>query len=229
MSTPPSERPLRVVLAEDHFLVREGTRRLLEDSGQVDVVAAVGTPSELRRAVDELRPDVVITDIRMPPGHHMEGIEAAHAIRAEHPQIGIVVLSQHSDEAYAFELLRDGTDGLAYLLKDRVGDLDQLCAALHEVAAGRSVLDARVVDALVSRAHDSSSPLSELSPRELEALREMAEGRTNAAIAAALFLSESTVEKHVNSIFSKLGLTEREATHRRVAAVLAYLRDTRVG
>lgn len=219
---------LRVVLAEDHYLVREGTRRLLEDSGEVSVVGTAGDPDELYAAVAAEAPDVVITDIRMPPTHHMEGIEAAHRLRAERPGLGIVVLSGHADEAYAFELLRDGTDGLAYLLKERVGDVEQLCRAVREVAAGRSVLDARVVEVLVSRrARAAASPLADLTPRELQVLSEMAEGRTNAGLAGILHLSESTVEKHVNAIFAKLGLSRREATHRRVAAVLAYLRDTR--
>ena len=161
----------------------------------------------------------------------MEGIVAAHARCARSTRgSASSCCPRHADEAYAFELLRDGTDGLAYLLKDRIGDVEQLCRAVREVAEGRSVLDSRVVDALVGRrARDAASPLSDLTPRELEVLREMAEGRTNAGLAAALFLSESTVEKHVNAIFAKLGLSGREATHRRVAAVLAYLRDTRDG
>lgn len=129
--------PLRVVIAEDHYLVREGTRRLLEDSGAVEIVAAVGTAADLLDAVRRLTPDAVITDIRMPPGHHMEGIEAAHAIRAAHPSVGVVVLSQHADSVYAFELLKDGASGLAYLLKDRVGELDELLRALREVVLGR--------------------------------------------------------------------------------------------
>jgi DNA-binding NarL/FixJ family response regulator len=216
---------LRVVIAEDNYLVREGTRRLLEESREVEVVAAVSEAAELRDAVRRLRPDAVLTDIRMPPGHHMEGIEAAHAIRAEHPRIGIAVLSQHTDASYAFALFRDGTAGLGYLLKDRLGDVDELVRALREVAAGGSVIDPLVVDALVARQTRSArSPLATLSARELDVLREMAHGRTNAGIEQALHLSSSTVEKHVNSIFSKLGLAE-EPVHRRVAAVLTYLRD----
>ena len=218
---------LRIVIAEDNYLVREGTRRLLEDSGQVDVVAAVGNADELLEAVGQLRPDAVLTDIRMPPGHQMEGIAAAQAIRASFPQVGVVVLSQHADEAYAFELLKRGTAGLAYLLKERVGELDELLRALREVVAGRSVIDPRVVELLVShRARLAQSPVSLLSPRELDVLRQMAEGRTNRAIAEALVLSESAVEKHINAIFGKLGLTEEPQLHRRVAAVLAYLRDS---
>ena len=219
-------RPLRVVIAEDNYLVREGTRRLLDDSGQVDVVAAVGTFGELIDAVARLRPDAVLTDIRMPPRHHTEGIEAAHAIRATNPDVGIVVLSQHADEAYAFQLLKDGTRGLAYLLKDRVGDLEELLRALKETIAGRSVIDPLVVEALVARrARLAESPLGTLTPRELEVLRQMAQGKTNASIASALSLSDSAIEKYVNSLFSKLGLSEETQVHRRVAAVLTLLRE----
>jgi DNA-binding NarL/FixJ family response regulator len=217
---------LRIVIAEDNYLVREGTRRLLEDSGEIQVLAAVGTAEELLDAVARLRPDAALTDIRMPPGHHMEGIAAAHAIRAAHPQVGVVVLSQHADEAYAFQLFKVGTSRLAYLLKERVGDLDDLLRALREVVAGRSVVDPQVVEALVAhRARLAQSPLSSLSPRELDVLREMAQGKTNQAIAQTLVLSESAVEKHVNAIFSKLGLSEEPQVHRRVAAVLTFLRD----
>ena len=215
---------LRVVLAEDNYLVREGTRRLLQDSGAVEVLAAVGTAEELHDAVRRISPDAVITDIRMPPGHHMEGIEAARAIRADHPGIGVVVLSQHTDQSYAFELLRDGAAGLAYLLKDRLGDVEDLVHALREVSAGGSVIDPVVIDALVARrARTASSPLTALTARELDVLREMAQGRTNSGIEAALHLSASTVEKHVNAIFTKLQLTDAPV-HRRVAAVLAFLK-----
>ena len=217
---------LRIVIAEDNYLVREGTRRLLEDSGEIDVVAAVATADELIDAVARLRPEAVLTDIRMPPGHHMEGIAAAHSIRATFPRVGVVVLSQHADEAYAFELLKHGAAGIAYLLKERVGDLDELLRALREVVAGRSVIDPRVVELLVShRARLAQSPISQLSPRELDVLQQMAEGKTNRAIAEALILSESAVEKHSNAIFAKLDLVEEPQVHRRVAAVLTYLRD----
>ncbi len=219
--------PLRVVIAEDHYLVREGTRQLLEASGEVQVVAAVGMPRELMDAVARLGPDAVMTDIRMPPGHHMEGIEAAHAIRARYPRMGVVVLSQHADEAYAFELLRHGTTGLAYLLKERVGDRSELLRALRETVAGGSVIDPVVVEALVGRrARRSESRLQHLSSRELEVLGQMAQGKTNQAIAGALLLSGSAIEKHINSIFSKLGLAEEAQVHRRVAAVLTFLRDS---
>jgi DNA-binding NarL/FixJ family response regulator len=168
---------LRIVIAEDNYLVREGTRRLLEDSGEVEVIAAVSNAEELLDAALRLHPDAVLTDIRMPPGHSLEGIEAAHTIRARYPKIGVVVLSQHADEAYAFELLKHGTAGLAYLLKERVGDLDELLRALREVVAGRSVIDPRVVELLVARrASLVESPVCALTPRELDVLREMAQG-----------------------------------------------------
>jgi len=216
---------MRVVIAEDNYLVREGTRRLLEDSGEVQVVAAVGNADELLDAVDRLLPHAVLTDIRMPPGHDMEGIDAAHRIRKRHPAVGVVVLSQHADAAYAFQLLKDGTAGLAYLLKERVGDLDELLRALRETIAGRSVIDPVVVEALLAlRGRQAHSPLADLTPRETDVLREMAQGKTNAAVAAALSVSESAVEKYANAIFSKLGLTEEPQVHRRVAAVITFLR-----
>lgn len=220
------EPALRIVIAEDHYLVREGVSRLLEDSGEVEVVEAVGTAPALLESVRRLEPDAVLTDIRMPPGHGMEGIEAALRIRAEHPGVGVVVLSQHADEAYAYALLKDGTDGLAYLLKDRIGDLDELLRALRETTAGRSALDGRVVDALVARrTRRERSGLDDLTPRELEVMREMASGRTNRGIAETLVLSESAVEKHVSSILAKLGRPGEPHVHRRVAAVLAFLSE----
>jgi DNA-binding NarL/FixJ family response regulator len=218
---------LAVVIAEDNFLVREGTRRLLEDSGEVEVLAGVSTGVELLDAVERLQPSVVLTDIRMPPTHHVEGIDAAHTIRSRFPEIGVVVLSQYSDAAYALQLFRDGTDGLGYLLKSSVGELDELVHALREVSLGRSVVDARVVERLVDfRSRQSRSSLQALTPRELEVLREMAEGKTNGAIAESLHLSESAIEKYVNVIFAKLHLSEERKLSRRVAAVLAYLRDS---
>ena len=216
--------PIRIVLAEDSYLVREGTRRLLEETCAVSVVAAVGDARELLDAVPRLLPAAVMTDIRMPPGHHLDGIEAAHTIRARHPSIGVVVLSQHAEEHYALELFRDGAAGFAYLLKDRVGEPDDLVAALRDVVAGRSVVDPEIVEALVAaRTRSASSPISGLTPRELDVLREMATGKTNVAIGRAIALSESAVEKYSSSIFSKLGLTEEVEVHRRVMAVLAYL------
>jgi DNA-binding NarL/FixJ family response regulator len=228
------DEPLRIVIADDNYLVREGTRRLLEDSGQVTVQAAVGSAPELLDAVHRARPDAVLTDIRMPAGSAadrtadpaMEGIDAAHTIKATTPGVGVVILSQYVDESYAFELFRNGTAGLAYLLKDRVGDLRQLLSALREVVAGGSVIDPQVVDALVTRrARLRESPLARLTPRELDVLREMAQGRGNAGIAQKLSLSESSVEKHVNAIFAKLDLASEQLVHRRVAAVLTFLRD----
>jgi DNA-binding NarL/FixJ family response regulator len=215
---------IRVVLADDHYLVREGVRRLLEDSGQVDVLDAVGTATELRRRVDELEPDAVVTDIRMPPGHHMEGIDAAHRIRAQHPRVGVVVLSQHADESYAYELLKHGTAGLAYLLKTRVAELDEVLRALREVCAGGSVIDPLVVDALVERrVRRERSGLEDLTPRERDVMHEVAQGKSNAGIAAALVLSESAVEKHVSSILAKLGRPGEQGINHRVAAVLTFL------
>lgn len=214
---------LRVVIAEDNYLVREGLRRLLEDSGETDVVACAGNATELLDAVRRFAPDAVLTDIRMPPSHHMEGIEAARAIRAAYPETGVVVLSQHADQSYALALFADGSAGLGYLLKDRIGDLEDLVHALREVRAGGSVIDPQIVDTLVRRrSAGAANPLSELSPRELDVLREMAQGRTNAGIEQSLYLSSSTVEKHVNSIFTKLRLPAT-GVHRRVAAVLAFL------
>jgi DNA-binding NarL/FixJ family response regulator len=217
---------LTVVIAEDNYLVREGTRRLLEDSGEVVVLASVGDAAALLEAVAKQQPDAVITDIRMPPSHGTEGIQAARDIRRTHPGIGVVVLSQHSDAAYATELFRDGTEGLGYLLKSSIGELDEVLAALRAVVAGRSVVDPLVVERLVAqRVQQAESPLRGLTPRELDVLREMAEGRTNAGIAERLHLSESAIEKYVNAIFTKLGLGTEQRVSRRVAAVLAYLRD----
>jgi DNA-binding NarL/FixJ family response regulator len=221
-----SER-LRVVIAEDHYLVREGTRRLLEDTGDVEVLAAVGNATELLDAVRRLSPDAAITDIRMPPGHSFEGIEASHRIRADHPDVGVVVLSQHADPEYAAELLKHGAGGLAYLLKDRLGEVDELVRALRAVAAGGSVIDSAVVEALLThRTRDENSPLVELSPRELDVLREMAQGKANKGIGEVLLLSESSVEKYVHSIFIKLDLAQESQLHRRVLAVLTFLRES---
>ena len=228
----PEDRKLRVVIADDHYLVREGTRELLEATGDVDVTATVATAEELLRAVEADLPDAVLTDIRMPPRHATEGLDAARRIRADHPDVGVVVLSQYADPLYALELFRDGTAGVAYLLKDRVGDADELLRALREVSSGGSVIDPKVVEGLLARrARTTHRTAVSLTPRELDVLREMAHGRSNAGIARSLVLSQSAVEKHVNAIFTKLGLTEAQETHRRVAAVLAFLRgfadDTR--
>jgi DNA-binding NarL/FixJ family response regulator len=219
--------PLRVVFAEDNYLVREGTSALLGSIQDVELVAAVSDLDALLAAVEEHRPDAVLTDIRMPPTSTTEGIEAARRIRAEHPEIGVVVLSQYAEEDYAYELLRDGAAGLGYLLKERVADVDELVRALHEVARGGSVLDPKVVEGLVARKERvARSPLGQLTDREQEVLTHMAQGENNAAIAKALFLTERAVEKHINSLFHKLGLTEEADVHRRVMAVLAFLRGT---
>lgn len=218
---------MRIVIAEDHYLVREGTRRLLESSEEVEVVAAVENATDLLDAVARLGPDAVITDIRMPPGHKTEGIEAAHVIRDRYPDVGVLVLSQYVNALYAFELFRTGTGGLAYLLKDRVGDLDELLRALNEVVAGGSVIDPQVVEGLLARRQTSAgSLLATLTKREMDVLGEMAQGKSNGAIAETLFVSQSAVEKHINSIFAKLTLSPDEGdVHRRVAAVLAFLRN----
>jgi DNA-binding NarL/FixJ family response regulator len=218
---------VRVVFAEDNYLVREGTAALLSASGEVDLVSVASTYDELMSAVDRDLPEAVLTDIRMPPTNTTEGIDAARKIRADHPEIGVVVLSQYAEEEYAYELLKDGAAGLGYLLKERVADLDELVRALNEVARGGSVLDPKVVEALVARKDRvAHSPLAQLTEREREVLGEMAQGKNNAAIAKSLFLTERAIEKHINSLFHKLGLTQETEIHRRVMAVLAFLRDT---
>ena len=225
LSTRMSTRRLRVVIAEDHFLVREGTRKLLESSGSIDVVASVGDKPALLAAVAQTAPDAVVADIRMPPTHHTEGIEAAHEIRTRSPLTGVVILSQYANALYAFQLFRDGTGGLAYLLKDRIGDVDQLLSAISAVVEGRSVIDPLVVEGLLARGVVTQRPeLAALSDRERDVLREMAQGKSNQAIAGTLWISESAVEKHVSAIFAKLGLEADDASvNRRVAAVLAFL------
>jgi DNA-binding NarL/FixJ family response regulator len=218
---------LRVVFAEDNFLVREGTAALLAAVDEVELVATVSDLDSLLAAVKDQRPDVVLTDIRMPPSHTTEGIEAARKIRAEHPDIGVVVLSQYAEEEYAYELLKDGAAGLGYLLKERVADIDELVRALREVSRGGSVLDPKMVEGLVARKDRvAQSPLGQLTDREREVLEQMAQGRNNAAIAKALFLTERAVEKHINSLFHKLSLSEETDVHRRVKAVLAFLQQT---
>jgi DNA-binding NarL/FixJ family response regulator len=218
--------PLRIVFAEDNYLVREGTAALLGSSDQIELAATVSDSPSLLAAVEEHKPDVVLTDIRMPPTHTTEGIDAARRIRTEHPDTGVVVLSQYTEEEYAYELLKDGAAGLGYLLKERVADIDELVRALEEVSRGGSVLDPRVVEALVARkSRMAHSPLAQVTEREREVLEQMAQGKNNAAIAKALFLTERAVEKHINSLFHKLGLSEEEFVHRRVMAVLAFLRE----
>jgi DNA-binding NarL/FixJ family response regulator len=217
---------LRVVFAEDDYLVREGTAALLAEIEDLELVAAVSDLGALLAAVEDHRPDAVLTDIRMPPSHTTEGIEAARQIRAEHPETGVVVLSQYVEDEYAYDLLKDGAEGLGYLLKERVAEIDEVARALREVARGGSVLDPKVVEGLVARKERlAASPLAQLTEREREVLEQMAQGRNNAAIAKALFLTERAIEKHINSLFHKLGLSEEPDVHRRVMAVLTYLRE----
>jgi DNA-binding NarL/FixJ family response regulator len=218
---------IRVVLAEDSYLVREGVLRLLATRDGIQVVAACDDLESLLEAVDRERPDVVLTDIRMPPSGQDEGIQAAERLRTTHPQTGVVVLSQYAEPEYALALLEGGTAGRAYLLKERVEDVDQLVAAIREVSSGGSVIDPRVVEALVAaKSRDEPSRLAELTPRERDILSQMAQGKTNAAIAASLVIAERSVGKHINAIFQKLGLTWEPDSHHRVKAVLLYLAET---
>ena len=219
--------PVRVVLAEDHYLVREGVRRLLETQAELEVAAVCSDFDSLITAVDTERPDVVVTDIRMPPGGMDEGIRAAHQLRDTHPDLGVVVLSQYAQPTYALALFEGGTARRAYLLKERVENLDQLVAAIRTVAEGGSVVDPKVVEGLMAeRKRVDQSPLHELTPRELDVLQGMAEGKNNAAIAESLVLTERSVEKVIHSIFLKLGLTWEESVHKRVKAVIVYLAET---
>ena len=218
--------PLRLVLADDHYLVREGMRRLLEAQADVEVVAACGDLASLLAAVEAEQPDVVVTDIRMPPTGTDEGIRAADRLRETHPEIGVVVLSQYAEPRYALPLLEHGTARRAYLLKERVDDVEQLVGAIRAVAEGGSVVDPKVVEALLAEnARAERSPLHDLTPREHDVLREMASGKNNAAIAATLFLTERSVEKVIHSIFLKLGLGWETAVHKRVKAVVVYLAE----
>jgi DNA-binding NarL/FixJ family response regulator len=215
---------VRIVLAEDNYLVREGVRTLVETEPDLEVVGVCEDYDTLIAAVEEQKPDVVVTDIRMPPTGTDEGIRAAEVLRETHPDMGVVVLSQYSEPAYALAFLDGGSRGRAYLLKERVSDIGQLASAIREVAGGGSVIDPEVVDALVSaRAKPADSPLHRLTAREGEILSEMAQGKNNAAVAASLVLSERAVEKHINSIFSKLALSQEPDVHRRVKAVLLFL------
>jgi DNA-binding NarL/FixJ family response regulator len=219
--------PIRVVLAEDHYLVREGVRRLLETRPELEVAAVCGDLESLLAAVAAEQPDVVVTDVRMPPGGTDEGIRAAGQLRETNPGIGVVVLSQYASPTYVLALLEGGSAGRAYLLKERVNDVGQLEAAIRAVADGGSMIDPKVVEALVAEnARGEESPLNELTPRERDVLRAMAEGKNNAAIAEALFLTERSVEKVIHSIFLKLGLTWEKAVHKRVKAVVLYLAES---
>jgi DNA-binding NarL/FixJ family response regulator len=215
---------VRIVIADDGVLVREGAARLLADAG-FEVVAQAGDAPDLLRKVRAHKPDVAIIDIRMPPDNVDDGLRAALTIRAELPAIGILLLSQYVEDRYLRELLDSGADGVGYLLKDRIADVDRLTDAVRRVAAGGSVLDPEVVSQLLGRAR-REGPLDTLTPREREVLALMAEGRTNRGIADELYLSERAVERHVTAIFGKLGLPAGQGDHRRVLAVLTYLRDS---
>ena len=212
---------MRLVVGDDSVLLREGLVRLLEEAG-FEVVGQAGDAEDLLRKVRAHRPDAAIVDVRMPPTHTDEGIRAAQQIRSELPDVGVLVLSQYVEEAYARELLADDAAGVGYLLKDRVSDIDTLADAVRRIGAGGSALDPEVVSGMLGRARQDD-PLEELTPREREVLALMAEGRSNSAIASELVVTERAVEKHVTSIFSKLDLPAAPEDHRRVLAVLAFL------
>ena len=215
-----------MALADDSLLVREALERILERDPAVTLVASCGNAATLLAAVERERPAVVITDVRMPPHFEDEGIALARQLRQSHPQIGVVVLSQYADARLGLALLEDGSDGRAYLLKERVHDRHQLIAAIETVAHGGSLMDARVVEAMMERRRrDDASPLAELSPRELEILGEIAQGKSNARIAEELVLTKRAVEKHINAIFLKLGLSHAQDVSRRVKAALIYLAE----
>ena len=214
---------MRVVLADDSVLLREGIARLLEDAG-FEVVGQAGDPDQLMLKVRSYSPDVAIVDIRMPPTHTDEGLRAAREIREKYPGTGVLVLSQYVEAEYALDLLSESAEGVGYLLKDRVADIGEFAAAVRRVGEGGSALDPTVVSQLVGRRR-KDDPLADLSPREREVLELMAEGRSNQAICDRLFVTQRAVEKHVTSIFTKLRLPADAGDHRRVLAVLAYLRS----
>lgn len=215
---------IRVVIAEDHALLRQGLERLLSAAPDIEVVGSADHLDALDALIEEHDPDVVVTDIRMPPTGTDEGIRVAARLRTDRPDCGVVVLSQHAEASYALALLAEGSAGRAYLLKERVADMDELLTAVREVAAGGSRIDPQVVEQLVAgKRNEGASELDRLTPRESEVLSEMAQGKSNAAIATSLVLSERAVEKHTNSIFWKLGLSEERDVNRRVKAVLMSL------
>ena len=218
----PARPRLRVVIAEDAVLLREGLRRVLTDAG-LDVAGVAGDADDLLQLVSASRPDVVLTDIRMPPAQSTEGLQAALEIRRRWPSTAVIVLSQHVETEHLFELLAGDPRGIGYVLKERVADIAQFTDAIRRVAAGESVIDPQVVSRLVARPR-RDSPLQTLTERELAVLGLMAEGRSNHAIAAQLFMSPKTVETHVGNLFAKLGLLPGAEDHRRVLAVLTYLR-----
>jgi DNA-binding NarL/FixJ family response regulator len=216
--------PLRIAIADDSYLVREGLSHVLAGSPELEVVRVCDDSYSLLEAIERDQPDVVLTDIRMPPFREREGIRIAAQLHDSHPEIGVVILSQYDDPSLALELFESGSEGRAYLLKERVGDRAQLVAAIQAVANGRSVIDPKIIDGLIAeRARASASPLDELTVREREVLAEVATGRSNAAIASLLFLTKRAVEKHINAIFMKLGLRETSDTSRRVKATLMFL------
>lgn len=219
----------RLLIAEDDYLVREGARAVLAAAPTLEVVATAGDAPELEAHLAQHTVDVVVLDIRMPPTFSTEGIDLARKIRHDYPGVGVVVLSQHDDPEYALELLKDGSEGVAYLLKERLGDADRLVQAIEEVAAGGSMLDPRIVEALMqAQRRRTASRLAGLTPRELEVLALMASGRGNLAIARELSITDRSVEKHTNAIFRKLGLSEEIDLNRRVAAVLFFLQRSLV-
>ena len=221
---------IRVIIAEDNALLRDGLARLITSKDGLELTGIAASYDELLALVEKSAPDVVVTDIRMPPTGTDEGIRAATALRSSHPAVGVIVLSQYVSPAYAMALLAQGSDRRGYLLKDRVADVDDLVDAIRVVAAGGAVIDPKVVEQLVaSSSRRARGPLDFLTPREREVLGEMAQGKSNAAVAASLLLSERAVEKHINSIFSKLHLTEERDVNRRVAAVLMFLTDGDTG
>jgi DNA-binding NarL/FixJ family response regulator len=217
---------LRIVIAEDSLLMREGIRQVVGLQPDLEVTGDCADLPSLRALVEAEKPDVVVTDVRMPPTFGDEGISMAVELRRTHPDMGVVVLSQYAEPAYANELLAGGSARRAYLLKERISERDQLAVAIRTVAAGGSVIDPVVVDMLVSASSGRpSSPLASLTPRELEVLDQVAQGKSNAAVAATLFLSERAVEKHINALFAKLGLAVTPDVNRRVAAVLLHLSE----
>ncbi|MGO8796276.1 MAG: response regulator [Candidatus Sulfotelmatobacter sp.] len=221
------EGPLRVVVAEDSYLIRESLAEMLRSATGLELLAVCADATELREKIEDLVPDVVITDIRMPPSGGEEGIRIAQRLRDTHPQIGVIVLSQYVEPAYALALLNEGTGGRSYLLKQNLRSRRELLETITEVASGGSRIDALVVEALVrAQAHEARSPLSELTPRERELLAQIAQGKSNAAIAESLVITKRAVEKHVNSIFLKLELSQEEGgSSRRVKAALMFLSD----
>jgi DNA-binding NarL/FixJ family response regulator len=217
---------LRVVVAEDSYLVREALSQVLGSEPELELVAVTENAHELAEAVDRERPDVVLTDIFMPPFRGPEGIHLAAQLRETHPEIGVVILSQYAEPGYALELLESGSASRAYLLKERVGNRAELVAAVQAVAAGGSVIDPKIVDKLIAaRSQTTDSPLASLTDREREVLAEVATGKSNGAIAESLFLTKRAVEKHINAIFLKLSLRDSEDVSRRVKATLMYLTD----